>query len=127
MIKIKSLLMIGAVWNVRSLHKEGRLQCVADFVKENNLDFLGFQETKKDNFHESFLKYIHKDFSWNFLPSVGTAGGILVGFNDRKFEVMAWQLGTYSLAAMVKNSVDNFVWRLITVYGSPYDEGKKIL
>jgi hypothetical protein len=39
--------MIGAFWNVRSLNKEGRLQCLADFVKDNNLDFVGFQETKK--------------------------------------------------------------------------------
>jgi exonuclease III len=41
--------MIGAFWNVRSLNKEGRLQCLADFVKDNNLDFVGFQEIKKES------------------------------------------------------------------------------
>jgi exonuclease III len=40
--------MIGAFWNVRGLNKEGRLQCLADFVKDNNLDFVGFQKTKKE-------------------------------------------------------------------------------
>ena len=31
----------------------------------------------------------------------------------------------YSVATIVRNCQDNFVWRLITVYGSPYDEGKQ--
>ena len=54
--------MIGAFWNIRGLNKEGRLQCLADFVKDNSLDFVGIQETKKETFNESFLSYIHKDF-----------------------------------------------------------------
>lgn len=54
--------MIGAFWNVRGLNKEGRLQCLTDFVNDNKLDFVGIQETKKESFNESFLKYVHKDF-----------------------------------------------------------------
>jgi len=38
----------GAFWNVRGLNnKEGRLQCITNFVSENKLDLVGFQETKK--------------------------------------------------------------------------------
>lgn len=94
--------MIGAFWNVRGLNKEGRLQCITDFVHDNKLDFVGFQETKKENFQESFLNYIHKDFCWNALPAAGTTGGILVGTNSNKFEVLSWQVGSYSVAAMLK-------------------------
>lgn len=110
--------MIGAFWNVRGLNKEGRLQCITDFVNDNNLDFVGFQETKKVNFEESYLNYIHKDFSWKNLPAAGVlgiAGSILVGVNTNRFEVLAWQIGLYSVAAMVKNISDNFVWRLVVV------------
>ena len=81
--------MIGALWNIRGLNKEGRLQCITDFVKENHLDFVGFQETKKKSFQDSFLKYVQKDFNWQYLHANGTAGGILVGFSERKFEVLA--------------------------------------
>jgi len=81
--------MIGALWNIRGLNKEGRLQCIIDFVKENQLDFVGFQETKKESFQDSFLKYVQKDFNWQYLPAEGTTGGILVGFSERKFEVLA--------------------------------------
>lgn len=55
--------MIGAFWNIKGLNKEGSLQCVTNFVSDNKLDFVGLQETKKESFDESFLKYISKDFS----------------------------------------------------------------
>lgn len=42
------VMMIGAFWNVRGLNKEGRLQCITDFVNDNSLDFVGLQETKKN-------------------------------------------------------------------------------
>lgn len=116
--------MIGAIWNVRGLNKRGKLQCVTDFVTDHKLDFLGFQETKKDNFDASSLCHIHKDFVWHFLPSIGTAGGILVGLNSKKFEVLAWRNTVYCVSVMIRNVVDKFVWRFVCVYGSPYEEGK---
>jgi exonuclease III len=83
--------MIGATWNIRGLNKRGKLQCITDFIKDNNIDLVSFQETKKESFEDSFLTYVHKDFVWNSLPASGTAGGILVGLNSRKFEALAWQ------------------------------------
>jgi len=61
---------------------------------------------------------------WHFLPANGTAGGILVGVDERKFDVIAWKVGKFSVAGIIKNCHDNFVWRLVVVYGSPYEEGK---
>lgn len=115
--------MVGSFWNVRGLNKEGRLQRITDFVPDNNLDFVGFLETKKETFADFFLNYEHKDFAWHALPAKGTAGGILVGLNERKFEVIACKIGVFSVAIIVKNCQDNFTWRTIVVYGSPYEEG----
>ena len=83
--------MIGAIWNVGGLNKRGRLQCITDFVSKTKLDFVSFQETKKESFEDSFLNYVNRDFIWNFLPVQGTAGAILVGLNSRKFEALSWQ------------------------------------
>ena len=109
---------------MRGLNKEGRLQCLTDFANDNKLDFAGFQETKKESFNESFLNYINKDFVWHFLPANGTASGILVGVDERKFEVIAWRIGKYSVVGIIRNYQDSFVWRIVVVYGSPYEEGK---
>jgi hypothetical protein len=62
--------------------------------------------------------------SWNYVPAVGTKGGILVGMKTQVFEMSSWQPFNFCAALLVKNLRDNFIWRLIVVYGSAYDEHK---
>jgi len=81
--------MLGAFWNIRGLNKSGRLECLKDFIDTNKLDFVGIQETKKSSFHESLFAAMSHDFSWNYLPDEGTAGGILVGFRTSRIEVLS--------------------------------------
>ena len=83
------------------------------------------RKQKKESFEDSFLNHVNSDFIWNFLPAQGTAGGILVGLNSRKFEALAWQHTKYCVSVMIKNCSDKFVWRFISVYGSSYEEGKQ--
>jgi hypothetical protein len=61
---------------------------------------------------------------WNLLPAVGTAWGILVGIKNLMFDLVGWQCFQFCAAAIIKNQLDNLVWRVIVVYGSPYEEGK---
>jgi hypothetical protein len=72
-------------------------------VSDNNLDFVGFLETKKETSVDFFLNYVHKDFAWHALLAKGTAGGILVGLNERKFKVIAYKIWVFSVAIIVKN------------------------
>jgi hypothetical protein len=74
--------MIGTFLNSRGLNKPGRTRCVSDFIKMNKLEFVGLQETKKVEFNANILGLIDIDLNWNYMPAVGTAGGILVGFKD---------------------------------------------
>jgi hypothetical protein len=116
--------MIGACWNIRGLNKAGRLQCLADFVKSNNLDFVGVLETKKSEFLDSFLEVAGRGMSWKYVPAKGTAGGILMGLKSVCFPLISWQEFQYAGVALIKNSSDGFIWRLVVVYGSPYEETK---
>jgi hypothetical protein len=43
----ESNMMIEGFWNIRGLGKPGRTGALSDFIKENKLDFVGVQETKK--------------------------------------------------------------------------------
>jgi hypothetical protein len=74
--------MIGAVWNIRGLNKTGRFKCPADFIRLNNLDFVGIQETKKEKFCDRDFHAIDSNMIWNYAHAVGTVGGILVGFRS---------------------------------------------
>ena len=53
---------------------------------------VGFQETKKESFSDSYLKSLSVvcNFSWNHLPSQGTAGGILMGVDLDIFDVVSF-------------------------------------
>ena len=75
-------------------------------------------------FSESFLRAVNRHFNWHSLPANGTAGGVLVGFKTSKFKILAWNVKNFCVSALVTNVEDNFSWRLITVYGSPYDDHK---
>ena len=80
--------MIAAFWNVRGLNKAGRVKCVADFIANNNLSFVGLQETKKESFSEALLRAFNPYFSWHWLPANGSAGGILIGAINSLLEII---------------------------------------
>lgn len=55
-------------------------------------------------------------FNWFNLPAKGSAGGILVVCD--KFSI------TLSISIMFQEKKTGFIWKLVVVYGSPYEEGK---
>jgi len=116
--------MIGAFWNIRGLNKTGRLECLKDFISNNSLDFVGIQETKKRFFSSILFQLLCGLFDWNFLPASGTAGGVLVGLRTSKFNIISWDIKQFCVSALVSNISGGFTWKLITVYGSAYDEHK---
>jgi exonuclease III len=69
--------MKGIFWNIRGLNQPGRNLSLGSLIRENNLDFVGIQETKKEEFLPSFLKNLTTTavFSWHVLPTKKTAGG----------------------------------------------------
>jgi hypothetical protein len=47
-----------------------------------------------------------------------------VGFKIDTFVVSNVCLHSFSLSCMLMNKSNNFTWKLVVVYGSPYDEHK---
>jgi hypothetical protein len=58
------------------------------------------------------------------MPTKGTARGILVGVREEALMMSNVQLGNFSISCMILDKMKNFSWKLIVVYGSPYDEGE---
>jgi hypothetical protein len=106
---MKIVVMKSAFWNIRGLNKTGRAKTVSDLIKMNRLDFLGIQESKKENFSDGFLNAIDKNFVWKYVPANGTAGGILMGFKSFAYGIVSWQEFQYCGVAKIKNQIDNFI------------------
>jgi hypothetical protein len=82
------------------------------------------QEAKKTELSDTTLNFFNSHMDWKYMPAKGSAWGILVGFKSSTFEVISWQCFDYCVTVVVKNQADKFVWMLVVVYGSPYEETK---
>ncbi|XBH72101.1 hypothetical protein VPH35_099475 [Triticum aestivum] len=118
--------MIGAFWNIRGLGQPGKIQCLGDFISNNHVDFLCFSETKREVIEAHILNGISGriSFDWHYLPAINTAGGILVGLKSDLFEVVGFINKKFCIVATVKNRSDGFMWHLVAVYGTSYNEFK---
>lgn len=58
------------------------------------------------------------------MPAKGTAGGILVGCNSDKFSASVCEVLDFSISLMLHDVKTGFSWKLVVVYGSPYEAGK---
>ena len=116
-----------AFWNSRGVEAPGRKQCIDDTIVPLKVDYIGFQETKKEKFSNSFLKNIlgNRNFIWNFLPARGSAGGILVGISGDLFDVVSWDIRKFSVSVIASFKADGKLIRITTVYGSAYECGKQ--
>lgn len=56
---------------------------------------------------------------------MGTAGGILVGVNADLFVSTLSQILKFTVSIMILDKRSGFNWKLVVVYGSPYEEGKQ--
>jgi hypothetical protein len=60
-----------------------------------------------------------------FTKGLGGGGGILVGFNRDKFDVLDILHGNFSLKFKLRNKEDSFEWCFIAVYGAAQDNYKE--
>jgi hypothetical protein len=119
--------MICCFWNNGSISSPCRKRFIDYNFIPLRLDYIGFHETKKEQFTNSFLKNVswNRNFLWNHLPAVGTTGGILAGINGDLFEIISWEVKIFSDSVVVKNKIIDFVYRITTVYDSTHEEKKQ--
>jgi hypothetical protein len=110
--------MNGIFWNIRGLGKGDRKQCLIDTIRKHNVSFVNIQETKTREFSDNYLNSLvgRKPFYWKWLPSVGFAGGILMGVDEDELEIEKWLVRTFSMSCDVVRNKDKLKFRITTVY-----------
>jgi hypothetical protein len=81
-----------------------------DTIRKNDVDFIGIQETKTMIFQDNYLSSLAngKSFCWNWLPSFGSAGGILMGVNMDLFDVENWIIREFLISCVFVSKRDGF-------------------
>jgi hypothetical protein len=96
--------MIGATLNCRGVGKKGMSVFLSDFLRVQEVDFIGLQETiKKDYSPTFFRRFDHmNDFEWRWIPSVGMSGGILGVFRSSRFNICKTSVGRFHIKVTLR-------------------------
>ena len=116
----------GLVWNSRGVGDKGKRDFVCESASKYKLDFIGIQETMRQDFSESILHSIGGEtpFNWTWTPSRGRSGGILLGINSDTLEVLETGRGEYFIRVLVLGKIEKLSWNLVVVYGDAQPTGK---
>jgi hypothetical protein len=81
--------------------------------------FFASRKQKKEEIDAAFLhKFAPRRFDcFEYCPSKGASGGILVGWNSRVFSAVTIDIEIFALRMQVTSIHNLAVWNLITVYG----------
>ena len=106
-------------WNVRGLNDPDKWDLIRNKLDENACSLFCFQETKKEEIDPVFFhKFAPRCFDcFDYCPSEGASGGILVGWNSRVFTVNTIDKEVFAMRMQVTSVHNLSVWQLITVYG----------
>jgi len=93
--KGKKMTVHGLIWNCRGLKKNGVSTFLKSLIFQYNFDFIGLQETMVEECEVSLLRKFdtHQDYLWEWIPSKGRSGGILVGICLNKYDVGSFMKG----------------------------------
>ena len=114
------------VWNVRGLNDRARRSVVRSLLAAHRPSLVCLQETKiSDRVADFAIEILGTTFQYDFVPSVGASGGILLAWASPAWEVSNVWKGRFSLSVQLTRpgSVD-FTWWLTTVYGPQLDFDK---
>ena len=110
--------MKALFWNVRGFGAWGRWDQIKDIVRGENIDLVGLVETFKPSFSQELSAVTGIDhFEWNFLPSSGHSGGILIGSKHDVFDLVTFDHGIFWASAVVFHRQLNTLWEVMVVYG----------
>ena len=102
--------MKGVFWNCRSVGKKGVVACIKDMLSDYSFDFIGIQETMKNDYNLSFFRKLdpNNNFFWKWVPSVGKSGGISCGVKNESLEVNAVKIGKYMLQFVLWDKIHKY-------------------
>ncbi|KAE8725394.1 hypothetical protein F3Y22_tig00008843pilonHSYRG00008 [Hibiscus syriacus] len=109
------------------IRKKEKSRAVANMVRNYKPGILLIQETKLEKCSQAIRRRIGGSIlnGWIVVPAVGSAGGLMVLWNDKEFEVTNRHLSSRFIAIFgnFKNSCDKCV--IINVYGPSIDSEKE--
>jgi len=113
-------------WNVRGINSPSKWNVIRDKITETACDIVYFQETKKETLDLAFLKNICPSWidAFEFLPSIGASGGLLVAWKSSLFKGELVFSNEYAISVEFNSQHNDSCWLLTNVYAPCQAEDK---
>ena len=84
-------------WNVRGANDKEKRRVIKDVIKSQKVDLVCIQETKIQEMSNGLVKSlgVGRCLEWGFLNSRGTAGGVLVFWDNRVLQLEEMEVGKF--------------------------------
>ena len=106
-------------WNIRGINDEKKWTSLSNKIEESSFSILYLQETERENFDSGYIKrFCPKQLSeFDYLPSLGASGGILVVWNESLFNGRTNDKTDYSISLEFTSKQSGHSWILTNIYG----------
>ncbi|KAH7690436.1 DNase I-like protein [Dioscorea alata] len=106
-------------WNVRGLGRPAKWFLDKDFLSLHFADVCCLQESKLEGIPQAMWRAISRQRlnQLLFCPALGSAGGIIIGWNDACLNGRLVQAEEFSLMVDFCSTSEQFRWRCTSVYG----------
>jgi hypothetical protein len=106
-------------WNIRGLNNSNKWDAVKNKVEESACAVFCLQETKRHDFDSGFIRnFAPRRFDkYDFVPSVGASGGILLAWNSSVFDGNVVDKQRFGITVHFTSTQTSQSWKLTSVYG----------
>ena len=106
-------------WNIRGINAQDKWLAIRQKVEESAAGVVCIQETKRELFGSRYLKqFCPKRLNkFDYQPSVGASGGLLVVWNDSLFSGETISKNTFSISIRFTPKLSSDTWTLSNIYG----------
>ncbi|KAJ1296036.1 hypothetical protein BS78_01G268200 [Paspalum vaginatum] len=113
-------------WNIKVLNAKDKWDKIREKIDESNCSIICIQETKRPMIDSIFVtNFAPKRFDkFDYSPSDGALGGILLLWNSALFDGTIIQKGSYAIHATFTSVHNLTIWNLVNVYGPCREPGR---
>ncbi|XP_073360397.1 uncharacterized protein [Aegilops tauschii subsp. strangulata] len=113
------ILLVMVALNIRGINDPKKWDALSNKIAESACSTICLQETKRDHFATAYIrKFCPKNISkFEFLPSNGASGGLLIAWNEQLFSGLLIHQNDYSLTINFTCKLSGTAWKLTNIYG----------
>ena len=106
-------------WNVRGVNGPEKRKVIKNFLRGYRVDIVCLQETKVQEMSVELVRSlgVGRRLNWKALNAEGSAGGILLFWDNSRITLVDSIVGSYSVSCLFRMSENGFLWAFSGVYG----------